>query len=114
MDSQGRSLTSGGGWRGVSPLVRTTKAAAQSGSGGPGLNFSPSSATLAQKVAGLFSPFTLFDGVRRWIGGSNSNPADNVPYPGGFGVVYVLVLLALTAACLAGLFARYRKKALQS
>ena len=28
--------------------------------------------------------------------------------------VYALVLIALTAACLAGLFARYRKKALQS
>ena len=28
--------------------------------------------TLAEKVAGLFSPFTLFDGVRRWLGGTST------------------------------------------
>jgi ABC-2 type transport system permease protein len=61
----------------------------------------------ADKVAGLFSPFTLFDGVRRSLGGRVM--ALNVHDPGSFGAVYGLVLLALTAACLAGLFARYRK-----
>jgi len=85
---------------------------AKGGPGGPVLSLGPPPATLAQKVAGLFSPFTLMDGVRRWLGGLT--PADNVLKPGGFGAVYALVLIALTAACLAGLFARYRKKALQS
>jgi ABC-2 type transport system permease protein len=66
-----------------------------------------SAASLAEKVAGLFSPFTLFNGVRMWLGGTN--PADNVPTPGSFGVVYALVLIALVGLCLAGLFARYRK-----
>jgi ABC-2 type transport system permease protein len=63
--------------------------------------------SLAEKVAGLFSPFTLFDGVRMWLGGTD--PADNVLNPGGFGAVYALVLVVLTALCLAGLAARYRK-----
>ena len=63
--------------------------------------------SLADKVAGLFSPFTLFDGVRMWLGGTD--PADNVLNPGGFGVVYALVLVIITALCLAGLAARYRK-----
>jgi ABC-2 type transport system permease protein len=62
---------------------------------------------LADKVSGLFSPFTLFDGVRMWLGGTN--PADSVPNPGGFGAVYALVLIVVTAICLAGLAARYRK-----
>jgi ABC-2 type transport system permease protein len=65
-------------------------------------------ATFAQKVSGLFSPFTLFEGVRQWIGGS-SHPADNVPDPGSFGAVYALVLVVITALCLYGLAARYRK-----
>jgi ABC-2 type transport system permease protein len=63
--------------------------------------------SLAEKVSGLFSPFTLFDGVRMWLGGTTG--ADNVPRPGGFGAVYALVLFVLVALCLAGLAARYRK-----
>jgi ABC-2 type transport system permease protein len=84
------------------------QAVAKGGPGGPILvqpvHYVPS---LADKVSGLFSPFTLFDGVRMWLGGTN--PADSVPNPGGFGAVYALVLIALTALCLAGLAARYRK-----
>jgi ABC-2 type transport system permease protein len=83
-------------------------AVAKGGPGGPILvqpiHYVPS---LADKVSGLFSPFTLFDGVRMWLGGTN--PADSVPNPGGFGAVYALVLIAVTALCLAGLAARYRK-----
>jgi len=63
--------------------------------------------SLAEKVSGLFSPFTLFDGVRMWLGGTTE--ADNVPRPGGFGAVYALVLFVLVALCLVGLAARYRK-----
>lgn len=65
---------------------------------------------VAEKVGGLFSPFTLMDGVRRWLGGLNP---DTVPKPGSFGVVYAVVLIALVAGCLYGLLARYRKAALQ-
>jgi ABC-2 type transport system permease protein len=63
--------------------------------------------SVADKVSGLFSPFTLFDGVRMWLGGTD--PADSVPNPGGFGAVYALVLVVITALCLYGLAARYRK-----
>jgi ABC-2 type transport system permease protein len=63
--------------------------------------------SLAEKVSGLFSPFTLFDGVRMWLGGTTL--ADNVRNPGGFGAVYTLVLIVILALCLAGLAARYRK-----
>lgn len=67
--------------------------------------------SLADKVSGLFSPFTLFDGVRQWLGGLNAgaNGGDLVPDPGAFGAVYALVLLAVLGLCLAGLVARYRK-----
>lgn len=71
---------------------------------GPG---QPASASLAEKVSGLFSPFTLFDGVRMWLGGTNQ--ANGVPDPGAFGAVYALVLIAVVGLCLAGLGARYRK-----
>jgi ABC-2 type transport system permease protein len=74
------------------------QAGALGGAPGPGL---------AEKVSGLFSPFTLLDGVRMWLGGTN--PADNVPSPGAFGAVYALALIALVGLCLAGLGARYRK-----
>jgi ABC-2 type transport system permease protein len=63
--------------------------------------------SVALKVSGLFSPYTLFDGVRMWLGGTNL--ADGVSNPGGFGVVYALVLVIITGLCLAGLAARYRK-----
>jgi ABC-2 type transport system permease protein len=76
----------------------------ESGGAGPG----PGTST-AVKVVGLLSPFTLFDGVRRWLGGTT---LDQVPAPGSFGIVYFLVLLTLFAACLGGLAARYRKAGL--
>jgi ABC-2 type transport system permease protein len=63
--------------------------------------------TIAVKVSGLFSPYTLFDGVRMWLGGTNL--ADGVSNPGAFGAVYALVLVTITGLCLAGLAARYRK-----
>jgi ABC-2 type transport system permease protein len=67
----------------------------------------PPPVTVGEKVAGLFSPFTLFDGVRRWLGGTNRG--DNVPAVGGFGAVYALVLIVIVGLCLYGLAARYRK-----
>ena len=77
--------------------------------GGPvgGLVVNGPPPSLAEKVSGLFSPFTLFDGVRMWLGGTN--PADSVLKPGAFGAVYALVLLVIVGLCLAGLAARYRK-----
>jgi ABC-2 type transport system permease protein len=81
-----------------------TQSAIDKGGVGPG---GVPAASLAMKVSGLFSPFTLFNGVRLWLGGTN--PGDNVPQPGAFGTVYALVLIVIVGLCLAGLAARYRK-----
>jgi ABC-2 type transport system permease protein len=84
--------------------------AAQNAGPGP-VHFVLPAASMAEKVSGLFSPFTLFDGVRMWLSGHGTGQSDNVLYPGSFGAVYAVVLVVLLAACLAGLFARYRKAA---
>jgi ABC-2 type transport system permease protein len=64
-----------------------------------------------EKVSGLFSPFTLIDGTRTWLG--TPTAADQVPKQlGAFGAVYALVLLVVVALCLTGLTARYRKASL--
>jgi ABC-2 type transport system permease protein len=76
---------------------------------GPGKFGGLPAPSLGEKVAGLFSPFTLFDGVRMWLGGRGAELADNVPHIGAFGAVYALVLLVILALSLAGLAARYRK-----
>jgi ABC-2 type transport system permease protein len=71
---------------------------------GPG---AAATASTAAKVAGLISPFTLLDGVRQWLGGTQPG---QVPDPGAaWGTGYTQVLLALVAAGLAALVARYRK-----
>jgi ABC-2 type transport system permease protein len=59
------------------------------------------------RVAGLFSPFTILDGVRVWLGG---NPQTGlVANPGRYGPLYGLLAVILLAACLGGLAARYRR-----
>ena len=58
------------------------------------------------RIAGLFSPFTILDGVRIWLGGTNAGEDAN---PGHFGPLYGVVAVLLLAACLGGLAARYRK-----
>ena len=59
------------------------------------------------RVAGLFSPFTILDGVRVWLGG---NPTVGlVANPGRYGPLYGVLAVVLLAACLGGLAARYRK-----
>ena len=79
----------------------------QSATNAAPLGFPGAPVNLAEKVVGLFSPFTLLDGVRMWLGGTN--PADNVQPPGAFGAVYALVLIVIVVLCLYGLAARYRK-----
>ncbi|MBJ6639416.1 ABC transporter permease [Streptomyces sp. DHE7-1] len=58
---------------------------------------------------GLFSPVTLVDGVQSaFLGGSSGFPGGTGP-SSGEGVVYVLVVLGLIAACYALLIRRYKK-----
>ena len=73
--------------------------------GGPGGQAAP----LAARLAGLVSPITVLDGVRRWLGGTSFGP---VPLPGSAGVLYGAMFLLLLAASLGGLAARYRKAGL--
>jgi ABC-2 type transport system permease protein len=58
------------------------------------------------RIAGLFSPFTILDGVRIWLGGTSPGEDAN---PGHFGPLYGVVAVLLLAACLGGLAARYTK-----
>jgi ABC-2 type transport system permease protein len=71
---------------------------------GPGL-VTPS-ASLGARLPGLISPFTVIDGVRQWLGGTNPGP---IPNPGGAGWAYGLMFLILLGVSLGGLAARYRK-----
>jgi ABC-2 type transport system permease protein len=65
------------------------------------------STSTGARVAGLFSPFTILDGVRVWLGG---NPTTGlVANPGRYGPLYGVLAVVLLAACLGGLAARYRK-----
>jgi ABC-2 type transport system permease protein len=66
----------------------------------------PTSISTGARIAGLFSPFNLLDGVRIWLGGTSPGEDAN---PGHFGPLYGVVAVLLLAACLGGLAARYRK-----
>jgi ABC-2 type transport system permease protein len=64
------------------------------------------STSTGARIAGLFSPFNILDGIRIWLGGTSPGEDAN---PGHFGPLYGVVGVLLLAACLGGLAARYRK-----
>jgi ABC-2 type transport system permease protein len=66
-----------------------------------------SATSTGARVAGLFSPFTILDGVRVWLGGDPGTGL--VADPGRYGPLYGVLAVVLLAACLGGLAARYRK-----
>jgi ABC-2 type transport system permease protein len=79
--------------------------------GGPGPVHPPgalvaASIPLSARLPGLISPFTVLDGVRQWLGGTNPGP---IPNPAGAGVAYGLMFVLLLAVSLGGLAVRYRK-----
>lgn len=71
--------------------------------GPPGTFASPSTGA---RLANLISPFTVLEGVRRWLGGTTPT---RVPDPGSYGPLFGAMLLVLLAVSLGALFARYRK-----
>jgi len=73
---------------------------------GPGNGLVTVSIPLGARLPGLISPFTVIDGVRQWLGGTNPGP---IPNPGSAGVAYGLMFVLLLAVSLGGLAARYRK-----
>jgi ABC-2 type transport system permease protein len=77
--------------------------------GGPGPGSGPGvlpPASLGARLSGLISPFTVLDGVRQWLGGTNPGP---IPNPGSAGWAYGLMFLILLGASLGGLALRYRR-----
>jgi ABC-2 type transport system permease protein len=65
------------------------------------------SPALAQLV-GLFSPFTLIDGVQAWaLGGKASTPAP--PEGAGMGILFCAATLAVIAGSLGAMMLHYRK-----
>jgi len=64
------------------------------------------STSTGARIAGLFSPFNILDGVRIWLGGTSQGEDAN---PGHFGPLFGVVAVLLLAACLGGLAARYKK-----
>jgi ABC-2 type transport system permease protein len=58
------------------------------------------------RVGGLFSPFTVLDGLRMWLGGTSPG---EVASPGRYGPLYGVVAVIILAASLGGLAARYRR-----
>jgi ABC-2 type transport system permease protein len=61
------------------------------------------------KLVGLLSPFTVIDGVRVWLGGTNPGLTPN--NIGHFGPLYGAMAVLMLAASLGGLAVRYRKAA---
>jgi ABC-2 type transport system permease protein len=85
-------------------LVSIAQAGPPPGPGSGGLV--TSSIPLGARLPGLISPFTVLDGVRQWLGGTNHGP---IPNPGNAGVAYGLMFVLLLAVSLGGLALRYRK-----
>lgn len=64
----------------------------------------------ASEFAGLFSPQTLVDGVQVWaLGADGASSALAAPSSNAVGALYLAVVVALVAGCLALLLLRYRK-----
>jgi ABC-2 type transport system permease protein len=63
--------------------------------------------TAPAQLVGLLSPYTVIDGVRIWLGGTNQGM--DPTSLGHYGPLYGLVALVMLAASLGGLAARYRK-----
>jgi ABC-2 type transport system permease protein len=59
------------------------------------------------EIAGLFSPYTLVDGLQVWL--FDSAPSSPAPPTGDTGVLFALVALVTVAASVVGLLARYRR-----
>jgi ABC-2 type transport system permease protein len=89
-------------------MVLTTIAGQNAGpQAGPGPGGGQAlSASSTGHLFGLISPFTVLDGVRQWLGGTNPGVIAN---PGNYGMAYGIMLLVFLGGGLAGLFFRYSR-----
>jgi ABC-2 type transport system permease protein len=65
----------------------------------------------AAHLYALISPFTVLDGVRQWLGGTNPSGIQpgGIANPGSYGPLFGVMLLFFLGASLAILVSRYRK-----
>lgn len=87
-------------------LAHVLTAIAQNTAGPPGRLGSGAASSAAAHLFGLISPFTVLDGVRQWLGGTNPGIVSN---PGHYGVAYGIMALVFLGLSLAGLFVRYTR-----
>jgi ABC-2 type transport system permease protein len=59
------------------------------------------------ELVGLLSPYSLVDGAQVWLFGTEAST--QAPPTGQTGLLYLVTALAVTAACVIGMLARYRK-----
>jgi ABC-2 type transport system permease protein len=78
---------------------------------GSGYFVKPDTPGIGPKISGLLNPANLLEGMKEWIVGRAPDNAD-VPYPGSFGVVYLVVLVAVCALAFFLLMRRYQKASL--
>ncbi|WP_137120600.1 ABC transporter permease subunit [Segeticoccus rhizosphaerae] len=72
-----------------------------------GISVDQGNDTLGQAV-GLFSPFTLIDGLQHWV--FNAPPSTPAPPEGtGIGVVFLIVTVLVLAGSVTAMLLRYRK-----
>jgi ABC-2 type transport system permease protein len=101
----------------VRVAAQNTVAARGAGPGGPpGSGSVPAhliqpAVPAAAHLYALISPFTVLDGVRQWLGGTNPGGilAGGIANPGSYGPLFGVMLLVFLGASLAILAARYRK-----
>ena len=89
-------------WTLTTVLNHIAETAGSHGPGGP-LGGAPQ-VTGATHLFGLISPFTVVDGVRQWLGGTNPGIIAN---PGSYGIVYGVMLLVILGVSLTALITRY-------
>ena len=89
-------------WTLTTVLSHIAEKSGPPGQGGP-LGGGPQ-VTGATHLFGLISPFTVVDGVRQWLGGTNPGI---IASPGSYGVVYAVMALVFLGVSLAALVARY-------
>jgi ABC-2 type transport system permease protein len=81
------------------------------GDDGGGYFVKPTSPGSGPKISGLLNPANLLEGLKEWVVGRAPDNAD-VPYPGGFGAVYLAVIVVLCALAVFLLIRRYQKASL--
>jgi ABC-2 type transport system permease protein len=88
-------------WTLTTVLNHIAETSGARGHGGP---LGATQVTGATHLFGLISPFTVVDGVRQWLGGTNPGI---IASPGSYGIAYGVMLLVFLGVSLTALTVRY-------